>query len=161
MLNWWGQLAQKERTMLAVAGVILLIFVCWLGVWRPLDRLRQDTVEQLDRQRTEIRWMRAAAGEVARLTARNPASRQNRGNQSLLALAEQTARQAGLGSAFRRGEPAASGQVRIWLEGASFEALLGWLDQLDSEQGISVIDSDLERTGVPGMVTARLLLAER
>lgn len=146
--------------MLNVTGAVLLIFVCWLGIWRPLERLRQGAVEQLDRQRTEIQWMRAAASEVARLRARNPAGRQNRGTQSLLALAEQTARQAGLGSAFRRGEPAASGQVRVWLEGASFEALLIWLDKLDSDHGISVLDSDLERTGIPGRVTARLLLNE-
>ena len=160
MKDWWRQLAQKERMMLLVVGTLLFIFVCWLGVWRPLERLRKDTSAQLDRQRTEIQWMRAAASEVNRLTARNPASRQDRGNQSLLALAEQTARQAGLGSAFRRGEPAAEGQVRIWLEGAPFGALMIWLDTLESEQGIGVIDGDLERTGIPGLVTARLLLTE-
>ena len=109
MMDWWLQLAQKERSMLTLTGMVLVIFVCWLGIWRPLDRVRQDTASQLDRQRTEIQWMRAAASEAARLTARTPASRQGRGNQSLLALAQETARQAGLGNAFHRGEPAAAG----------------------------------------------------
>ena len=160
VIQWWRQLTRKERSMLAFAGATLLIFICWLGIWRPLERLRQGTVEQLHRQRTEILWMRSAASEVARLTARNPGGRQVRGSQSLVAMAEQTARQAGLGSAFRRVEPAASGQVRVWLEVASFKALLRWLETLDSDHGISVIDSNLERTDIPGMVTARLLLAE-
>ena len=146
--------------MLLLTGAALLIFVCWLGIWRPLERMRQAADEQLNRQRVEIQWMRAAAGELKRLKARNPASRQSRGKQSLLAMAEQTARQAGLGDAFHRVEPAAEGQVRVWLEDASFEALLKWLDQLDSEHGISVSDSNLERTDVPGFVSARLLLVE-
>jgi general secretion pathway protein M len=159
-MDWWQQLAQKERGMLTLTGAFLLAFVCWLGVWRPMEKLRQNAVVQLERQQSEIQWMRSAASEVARLTARRPTGQQNRGQQSLLALAEQTARQAGLGSAFRRGEPAGNGQVRVWLEGASFEALLGWLDKLDSNQGVRVLDSDPERTGMPGMVTVRLLLAE-
>ena len=133
---------------------------CWQGIWRPLGQMRQDTAAQRDRKRIEMQWRRGAASEVARLTAVNPVSRQDRGNQSLLALAEQTARQAGLGNAFRGGEPAAEGQVRIRLEGAQFGALLTWLDTLESEQGIGVIEGNLERTGIPGLVTARLLLNE-
>jgi general secretion pathway protein M len=160
LIHWWRQLAERERRLLAITAAVVVVFVCWLGIWRPLDRMHQDTSTQLERQRAEIQWMRAAAQEVARLKSGKPLNVRDRGNQSLLALAEQTARQAGLGSAFRRGEPAATDQVRIWLEGADFDALISWLDKLESERGVSVLDSDLERTAIAGQVSARLLLTE-
>ena len=117
--------------------------------------------QQIQAQSLDLEWMRAAVWEAQRLTGGSPKTTASRGSLSLLALAEQSARAAGLAQAFRRGEPAGEGQVRIWLEGAAFDRLLAWLESLEQSYAISLESGSLDPVGVPGLVNARLLLAER
>lgn len=155
------QLSPRERGTLILAMIVVGVFVLWLAIWRPMDTARLRLDQQIQSQSVDLEWMRAAAWEAQRLTAGTSPTSKSRGRLSLLALAEQSAREAGLTQAFRRGEPAGDGQVRIWLEGAAFDRLLTWLESLEQSYSISLESGSLDPTGVPGLVNARLLLAER
>ncbi len=161
-MAWLEQLNARERGSLLLVVLVLAGFVYWLAVWRPLGSAETRLRGQLEIEVLNLEWMQAAADEAARIrgtAAARPTI--DRGSQSLLALAEQTARSAGLGGAFRRGEPAGDGRVRIWLEGAAFDRLLVWIESLDRSYAVRLEDGSVDRSGVPGLVNARLLLADR
>lgn len=162
MKVWWLALSERDRRLglLALLGMVGLLV--WLGMWRPIDSSRSQWVDRTQRATGELVWMQQASVQAAQL--RGPDGQgsvaRSRGNLSLLALVEQTARTGGLGQAFRRGEASGNDQLRVWFENAPFESLLGWLTILENDYAVSVDDAALDRTGT-GTVDARLLLVER
>ncbi len=160
MNAWYQNLSGRERVLVLVAGLALVLLLLWVSVWRPLGQSQTELADRQERLSADIAWMTAAAGEAARLRAGPATGQVSRGGESLLALVERSARTGGMADGFRRGEPAGDKRVRVWLENASFDAAMDWLESLQSQHGISVVDAVVERAGVPGLVNMRLLLAE-
>ncbi|MEM1090615.1 MAG: type II secretion system protein M [Pseudomonadota bacterium] len=148
----------REKKLVWLAGIMLSVFVIWLAAWRPLTQQRQTLSSSVTQLNDDLPWMRAAAAEIQRLgDAAQPVSR---GGQSLLALAESSARGAGLGQSWRRAEPGAGGELRVWLENAPFDAMLRWLIVLQKRYSVSVAEASIDQAGIAGVVNVRLLLAE-
>ena len=78
--------------------------------------------------------------------------------RSLLSVADSEARTAALGPALKRVEPEGKDAVRVWLDGASFDALVAWLEVMSSRYAADVDTISIERAGAPGLVNARLTL---
>lgn len=150
----WGRLQERERHFLLGGAVALLLLGGYGLIWDPyvegMARLEKEVVEQ----RALLRWMEEAAAEVQGLRRGRPVK-----GGSLLALADSTARAAGLGSALKRVEPEGQRGVRVWFEQVPFDDLLRWLDQL-SQRGVRLSGLVVERRPEPGRIDARLVLEE-
>ena len=86
------------------------------------------------------------------------AAAQGMAGRSLLSVTDGSARTAGLGDALKRVEPDGSTGVRVWLEGAPFDSVIGWLRVMSSSYGVDVDSASIERTATAGRVNARLSL---
>lgn len=148
----------RERALLQFTAMLVAVFVIWLAAWRPLSAQRDQLTASVEKLAVDLPWMRAAAAEVQRLDA--GAKPVSRGGQSLLALAESTARGAGMGQSWRRAEPGTKAELRVWLENAPFDATLRWLMVLQQRYGVTVREASIDQAGIPGIVNVRLLLAE-
>ena len=80
------------------------------------------------------------------------------GDQSLLALVDQTARRSGLHDALRRVEPDKDSSVRVWFEGVAFDDMVRWLSDLTRNDGVGVDVVTVEKQPRSGIVNARLVL---
>ncbi len=78
--------------------------------------------------------------------------------RSLLVLVDATARGSAVGEALLRVEPVAGDQVRVYFEGAGFDALVTWLGELEARHGVVIGDLTVNRAAGVGRVDARLLL---
>jgi general secretion pathway protein M len=125
-------------------------------VWDPyvqgVTRLEQEVAEQ----RALLSWMENAAREVKALRGSGMAARP--GGQSLLTLVDSTARAQGLENALQRVQPEGQNTVRVWLEKASFDDTLRWLDRLTGQQGLRVTGLVVEPLQEAGRVNARITL---
>lgn len=162
MKAWWNQLSNRERWLVGGGSVLTLLLIVYALIWQPfqkeLGRLRQTVAEQ----RADLAWMRQAAIEAKRLenVQAGPKSQLPEGvRRSLLIVVDQSARAAGLGTAVKRVEPQGDDRVRIWLEQAGFDQLIGWLDTLRQDQGIQTANAVIDRQA-GGRVDARLILQE-
>jgi len=158
MKSFLGNLSPRERQLIA-AGVAVIVFliplIVWLSLQGRIERL-QGVVEQ--RQALD-QWMQAAAREAAQLRGRMPrAGAHKAGGQSLLALVDQTARQAGLHNALKRVEPDKESSVRVWFEGVAFDDMVRWLNNLNRSDGVGVDVVNVEKQPQSGIVNARLVL---
>jgi general secretion pathway protein M len=55
-------------------------------------------------------------------------------------------------------EPDGSTGVRVWLEDASFDSVVGWLGVMASRYGVDVDTASMERAATTGRINARLSL---
>jgi type II secretory pathway component PulM len=77
---------------------------------------------------------------------------------SLFALADGSARDAGLKNALKSLTPVDDKRVKVDMEMADFDALVGWIEKLDREHGVDVVEWSVNRELVPGVVSARMIL---
>lgn len=158
MKAYFENLSQRERYMVIVAGVALVLFLGYTLLWRPIVGNARAVEQRLEAQEAELQWMRQAAAEVRQLRGSTGVAPAQEGGTSLLSLVERTARQGKLAPAVRRVQPDGQNGVRIWLENAVFDDLLVWLHQLATAHGVGLSEISVQREQAPGVVNGRLLL---
>jgi general secretion pathway protein M len=157
---WWNKLAASEQRMVAAGSIAAALLLGWAFVWHPLATKRAELRESVDTQRRDLAYVRVAAAEVERLRAAGTRSRADRQGRSLLALADATARDAGLEAALKRVEPIGAASVRVSFEFAGFDPLIGWIESLTRDYGIETTDFSADRADGVGLVNARVTLQD-
>jgi general secretion pathway protein M len=155
VIAWWDGLAARERRIVILAGLALLLVFAFLFVVEPGLERRSALNSQLQTLVNEQAWMQAQVPAVraqARVAGAAPAAR---ASGSPLGVVDVSARAAGLGSALRRVRPLESA-VEAELEGAPYTALVGWLATLESRHGLRVVSLSIDRGNEPGRVNAQL-----
>ncbi|QOC23141.1 type II secretion system protein M [Wenzhouxiangella sp. AB-CW3] len=157
MIEYWQQLNPRQRRVLGLAGVVLGALLLYVWVWEPLHESRAVERERVAGQQALLDWLDAVAPmtEQLRQTGERATSLEGR---SLLGLADETAREAGLAGALSRIEPAGERQVRVWLDGADFVSAMGWLEQLSRSYPIRVSQLQVDRARARGQVNVRVTL---
>jgi len=158
MTAFWEQLNLRQRALIVLAGLVLVAAALFVAVWEPLAESRVVERERVARQQALLDWLDAVAPVAAELRRRGDGGR-DRGERSLLGLADETARAAGLAGALSRIEPAGDDRVRVWLEGAEFLATMRWLEELAIAYPVVVDQLDVDRGRSSGQVNARVTLA--
>jgi general secretion pathway protein M len=158
MKEWLARLDPQERLLVygaaAVLGVILVYAVLLHPFHSSYERLRNGVEER----RATLQWMQESALKVKELRGASPAAGKGMEGRSVLSVTDDAARAAGLGPALKRVEPDGSTGVRVWLEDASFDSVVGWLGVMASRYGVDVDSASMERTEKRGRVNARLSL---
>ncbi len=152
---WYGRLTPRDQLILRygvlIVGIILLV---WIVL--PLQRNLVLAREQLQLQQDNLAEMNRAvpalsAAGPGRMSAANP-------NQSLVVLIDTTAQESGLAKALTGSTPAGNGAMRVQLENADFNLLVGWLYRLSTQQGLLVEDAAITGNGGAGLVNASVQL---
>jgi general secretion pathway protein M len=156
----WEALAPRDRRVLAAGSLAALVMLAWALLWHPLSLRRAELEQAIDAQRQDLAFVRQGAARIARERQAGTHSRAQRQGRSLLALADASARGAGLESALRRVEPAGARSVRVGFEGANFDALAAWLEALARDYGIQASDLSADRADGIGRVNARVTLED-
>ena len=157
---WWANLASREQRMVAAGAIVVALMLGWALIWHPLAAKRSLLLDTVDAQRRDLAYVRVAAAEVERLRAAGTRSRADRQGRSLLALADATARGAGLESALKRVEPVGATSVRVSFEFAGFDPLIAWTESLSRDYGIETTDFSADRADGVGLVNARVTLQD-
>jgi general secretion pathway protein M len=159
MKAWLDSLAARERVMVIAGAAALVLFLIYALIWSPLRSGYLEMQETVVEQRDTAVWMEQSAQRLAQLKRSRGSAASGLRGQSLLAVADRTARSGGLADALKRVEPEGRDNVKVWLEGASFDVLVGWLAALGKQHGVSVNTATLERVSeTTGRVNARLTL---
>jgi type II secretory pathway component PulM len=109
--------------------------------------------KRLAQKTTDLAWMREVGPELAASGPIRVAT-----GQSLLAIADQSARESNLGSSIAGSDPSGTGGLRMRLEKAPFDTLVTWLARLSTQNGVRVESATIDSTGTPGTVNAAIVL---
>lgn len=142
----WEARTRRERIMLAVMVLAILLVIGWYGVMVPLN-------SAVDASKTRLA---KASEQFARLDAAARAGGLPfTSGQPLQAIVDASASAAGLSIARRREE--ADGRLTVWLTGADPGLMMGWLTSLARGQGIAVSEMTASRNE-GGLLEAQITL---
>lgn len=150
--GWFYGLQPRERWIVAVGAVLVVIIVGWGFVLKPM---RAETA----RLQASVDTKQRLLIDVARVEAEQPtnvADGRHGSDQTLYQLMDNTAAEYGLGHPRSRANGPSG--VDVTLQNASFDAIVRWIAALQDMYGIEVETASLTPTREPGLVNANLLL---
>ena len=158
MKDWLAGLEPRERMLVYAAAAVVGVILVYAIFIQPLYSKYDKLVDSVEQQRETVQWMQQNAVTIRQLKGAGTAAGEGLAGRSLLSVADSEARSARLGPALKRVEPEGSDAVRVWLDGASFDELVAWLEVMSSRYGADVDTITLERAEGAGLVNARLTL---
>ncbi|MGH8121226.1 MAG: type II secretion system protein GspM [Rudaea sp.] len=154
-------LPERDRRVLTIGAIVVALLLVWAFIWHPLAQARQQMSARVAADRTALVWMRQSQAKLPGLTVRSTHAGADRLGKSLLALADASARGAGLETALKRVEPSGARSVRVSFEAANFDALIGWIESLARDYGVETSDLSVDRADGLGLVNARVVLEDQ
>lgn len=147
--EWWSSLAMREQQLLSVAAIAVVIAILYWGIWTPVANAQQTALKQRDAQLSTLNYVKQTANQIAALSQ---AGNRPRSSGSISSIATQAATSYQL--EITRMQPQGK-QLRLWMDDVPFDALLGFLDYLVQEKGLSLDTIDIAKAETAGMVTVR------
>lgn len=165
MKSAWQELAPRQRHMILAAVFVALAALLYVQVWEPLAQARSLERERIAGQQALLLWLEALEPVAGQLRS----AQQDRplvDGRSLLGLADETARAAGLAGSMTRIEPVGQDEVRVWFEQADFVDVMGWLEQFSRTTAVQIKALQVDRhdragaSSREGRVNLRVTLAK-
>jgi general secretion pathway protein M len=150
-------LQPREQLIVAAGALVAVLALIYLALWQPFVLARDHAQAALDSSR-------ALAARIEQIGAQAQQSHAAGGQAlvgpevSLLSAVDQASKDGTLGKAPSRMQPDGDKQVRVWVEDVPFDAVLRWIDDLQSHYVVRVDGVTLERRPAAGTVNARLSL---
>ena len=159
MKNWFDNLEMRERRLIIVAAAMTVLLLLYLAVWKPVagEYHRLDiSVAEKEKTLSEMEQLAQEAQQLQRTQVNTSAH----SHGSLLATVDRTAKSNGLGSSVKRVRPDGDNKASVSLEGAEFDRVVVWLENLQRREGVSVVSSTVEKQKEEGLVSMRIELQE-
>jgi general secretion pathway protein M len=150
-LAWYRRLPDRDQVLFKLVLGASLAALLIVALLLPSANFALGSVRDYQQARDDHHWLRA--NEQGALKAANADARPADDN-TLLAASVASAKEFNL--KFRRYEPTADGDLRIWLEQAPFDDLLAWLQALAARHQLNVDNLTISPEANNGLVNARL-----
>lgn len=135
---WWRVLPGRERRLLLVAGVVLLLGLSWLLALQPALRTVGSAAAAMDAAESQLQQMQRLAAEAAELRATPPVNAE----QAAAALRAATERLGEQGRLSLQGDRAV-----LTLNGVAPGVLRAWLAEARSGARARPLEANLLRSG--------------
>ncbi|AUJ71503.1 MULTISPECIES: type II secretion system protein M [Pseudoalteromonas] len=152
-VNYWRGLKEQEQKLLIVAGVIFVVFVLIMGIFKPLNQAVSDAEAKLKRNHELVNWV---GQSVNKLKSNSPAQVISGGNISQIVNNTRGRFQIDISKMQPSGE-----SLRLTIDDVEFNKLVAWIDELTNKHGVKVENLDLTQGNLPGFVRVSRLVLEK
>lgn len=158
MKAWFEGLEERERLLVAVAGVMVIIAVLVLGIIRPIAGQTSRGHERVADKRELLTELEQVAQRIGpQRGGMTPGNAVN--TDSLVVVVDQTTRNAGLAAYLKRNQPDGATSIRLRFENAPFDTIVEWLAELEAEYNLSATSANIDMASDTGRVNCNFTLA--
>ena len=152
--RYW-MLAQHERMVVNALVVAIIAMLVFLLIVSPAMQHRSQAEMELSAKRSVLQWIKDNEQRVTQ-ASRTGAAQAPKSGQALMALVTSSSSQ--MGVSLKRYEPEGEDKLRIYLEDQSFNKTMRWLESLQKQHGMTVVNVSVDASREPGLVTAKIVL---
>ncbi len=159
--EWWQQLAERERILVALCGVVIVLAVVWLAIIQPLFKGAADLEENVATKQGRLSNLQELAAQYQGSAASNGGGGGGAGgNDSIVVVIDRTTRERSLAGFLKRNQPEGNAGVRLRFENAPFDDLVDWLGELNQNYGMITVSANFDEAGT-GRVNCSIVLSRQ
>lgn len=147
----FGQLNARERLLVSVSAVMLVIALFYWLVWSPLNNSIERGQKSLTSQQSLLAWVKKNSNRAIQL--QGSTGKTTKFSGSLPQAVNQSASRMKI--KISRMQPQGD-ELQVWVDQAPFNDVLSWLQSLE-KTGVNILDIDIAEAGEPGQVKIRRL----
>ncbi len=159
MKAWFDNLQARERWILVAAVALLIPLLLYLLVWEPAAKRVETLRASVSAGEKQLAWLQQASAEARALQAGAGGTAAVQANVSLISAVERSATERNLRGHLKRIEPQGSDKIAIDIDGAAFDDIIRWIDELQSRYGANVAQFTAARGDQPGRIQGRLVMS--
>lgn len=144
---------QNERMIILAVVALVVAALVWSLLWQPVANWSAAAQESHQREQTLNDWLVANAAR-ARVSV-GDSEQPGVAAEGLLTIVSRTAEQAGL--KLTRFQPESNG-VSVVLQKQAFNDVLRWLNLLENDEQVLVVQASVDADSLSGRVNARFSL---
>lgn len=144
---------RREQTLLLGLAIFLVLYILWIAILSPLYNKRDKLIQANTVASQSLGKVQMMSAQIQHLRSQG-AQAQSGGDISGIidrSLQANTLKMDGY-------QPGPTGDVRVRLEAARYDALMQWLYDLEYTHGISILELSLAETRDAGFITANVRL---
>jgi general secretion pathway protein M len=145
------QLSIRERRLVIISTVLVLIAIFYWGIWSPLSQSIEKSYTAIKNQTELLDWVQKNANKALQLQSSGGDKAAFSG--SLPQAVNQSANRMKI--AISRMLPQ-DDELQVWIDQAPFNDVLSWLQSLENS-GVNILDIDIVESDLPGQVKIRRL----
>jgi general secretion pathway protein M len=157
MKQWFNNLKRHEQLMLLGLSIVLLLYVIFTLLWQPLSESKQKLQQHNQQVAASLQTVKSLAAEYKQLSGGKSGNQQQAAG-SLASLVDKAVADNQL--TMSRFQPSASGDAQVRFENASFNAVLGWLYQMEYDYRVLVKDLSISKANAPGLVNVSVRVSK-
>jgi len=158
MKEWWRELAIREKQMIVLGSLVLIIILIYEIIWSPLHTANQNLRVKIQHQQNTLQYMQSADLQIQQLL-KIMAQKNNKNVQTLLSTLQTAIKQSGFPQNVTQLRQAENDSVQIILSKVNFDQLIIFLNGLWQKQGLIVSQITVLPTHVPGEVSVDMMLS--
>jgi len=151
-LDWFHDLERREQWVLLIGGLVVILYLFYLLLWRPLAAENAALQERNFAANESLAWMQRSAALVS---SKAPATTSSSDGKTLTQILNASV--AGNGLRFSLFQPRGDNRVQVWFENSDFSAVFLWLHELQS-QNVRVSNASITGSAQNGLVSVSLQL---
>jgi type II secretory pathway component PulM len=155
MREWFNAQTPRDQIALIALAAAVVIYGVVAFALMPASEARSQMVANNKAATAQLDRVEAKVSQLVDLRA-NGESGQNQNLSSTLSAAAQNA-----GLTVKRLQPNSRGEVQVRFESVEFDALLQWLQTIEGNEGLRIIDASVSDAGRSGGVNATLRVREQ
>jgi general secretion pathway protein M len=145
------QLSIRERRLVIISTVLVLIAIFYWGIWSPLSQSIEKSHTAIKNQTELLDWVQKNANKALQL--QSSGGNKSAFSGSLPQAVNQSANRMKI--AISRMLPQ-DDELQVWIDQAPFNDVLSWLQSLENS-GVNILDIDIVESDLPGQVKIRRL----
>ena len=151
--RWFYGREQNEQRIISGIALLIVISILWVSVWKPVSDWRTLAQNRQQNAQQLLDWLKANEQAAKQAATANRASS---GGRALIPVITKAASAHEL--KLNRLQPESNGVISVVLEQQSFNQIIGWVAQLDENNGVSVERASFDSQDAPGYVNAQIRL---
>lgn len=155
MREWFNAQTQRDQVALIALATAVALYGLMTFALMPASEARSQMAANNTAAIAQLARVEAKVSQLLDLRA-NSESGQNQNLSSTLSAAAQNA-----GLTVKRLQPNSRGEVQVRFESIEFDALLQWLQTVEGNEGLRIVDASVSDAGRSGGVNATLRVREQ
>src|SRR3989338_610275 len=156
--NRLENLADRERRIALVGGVLVAALIFYAVIWSPLSSAVDDSKKQLYTQRSLLLYLKKSSQKIQQLKA-SGVTVSVTSNADLLSVLEQSLSSQSLSSYLKQVNEPQQNQFALTFKAVPLDKLMEWLQMMSSTHGVTVKQLSATRLMTVGFADVQITLS--